>query len=153
MLGSPNGGSRANDKGVTYVAFTVLALGVAVKATYVMPLSLARVAICAASMSSVLISPPSPARPSPRRKHLLEFCRSLSSLRGMRLIGDDGKRLTFGGRQLTDLFERERKRLDGADDDLLALCQRLRQLSALAVASDLMVATTPVVRWKSNSAS
>ena len=88
-----------------------------------------------------------------RRKHLLEFCCSLASLRGMRLIGDDGKRLAFGGRQLADLFEREGKCLDGADDDLLARCQRLRKLSAFARPSDLIGGHHPVVRWKSNSAS
>ena len=41
-------------------------------------------------------------------------------------------RLAFGGRQLADFFERERKCLDRANDDLLARSERLRELPAFA---------------------
>ena len=50
----------------------------------------------------------------------------------MRLVGDDGKPLAFGGREFADFFERERKCLDRANDDLLARCERLRKLPAFA---------------------
>ena len=50
----------------------------------------------------------------------------------MGLIGDHGEALALGSCQLLNLLQGEREGLDGADDDLLAVLQRLGELSALA---------------------
>ena len=71
----------------------------------------------------------------------------------MRLVGDDGEPLALRRRQFAHRLQRKGKGLDGADDDLLARRQRLGELAALAAPSLLMVATTPCVRSKSESAS
>ena len=52
----------------------------------------------------------------------------------MRLVGDHREPLALRRRQLAHGLEREGEGLDGADHDLLAAGQRLRQLAALAAA-------------------
>ena len=65
------------------------------------------------------------------REHLFQLGRRLAGLRGVRLVGDDGKPLAVGRGQLAYRVQREREGLDRADDDLLALRQRIGELLAL----------------------
>jgi hypothetical protein len=71
----------------------------------------------------------------------------------VRFVGDHGKALALGGGQFLHRFDGEGEGLDGADHNLLVARQRLGQFAALAALRPLMVATTPVVRWKSKIAS
>ncbi len=103
-----------------------------------MPLSAVRAVICARRMSSK----PDFATilellPLLGAKHLLQLRRRLARLRTVRLIGDHGESFALGRRQLSDLFQRERKGLDGADDDLLVPGERLGKFAALAAAFSL----------------
>src|SRR5579862_4078065 len=50
----------------------------------------------------------------------------------MRLVGYNGEAFTVGSGKLLDRLEGKRKRLDGANNDLLAAGQSLRQLAAFA---------------------
>ena len=86
-----------------------------------MPLSPARAAICAASMSSVLdLAAVLQLGHFLGRKHLLELGRRLAGLRAVRLVGDDRKALALRRRQFAHRRQREGEGLDRADDDLLA---------------------------------
>ena len=100
-----------------------------------MPLSLARAAICAASMSSVLTSPPSPSSASSSgdstafslaaASPVCELCASSAIT---------ANRLPSVAASFAHRLQREGERLDGADDDLLVARQRLGQFAALAAA-------------------
>ena len=119
-----------------------------------MPVSLAAAAICAANRSSVPTSPPSASSAEFFcAQQLLELGCRLARLAAVRLVGDHGKALALRGCQLLHGLEGEWEGLDGAHHNLLAAAQRLGQLAALAAASPLMVATTPLVRSKSKMAS
>ena len=103
-----------------------------------MPLSLARAAIWAASMSSVLTSPPSSSSASSSGDSTcLSFAAASPVCEECASSAITANRLALGGRELADLLQREGEGLDGADDDLLARRQRLRELPALAGALGL----------------
>jgi DNA-binding MltR family transcriptional regulator len=59
----------------------------------------------------------------------------------VRLVDDDGE-ASPAVRVLADLLEEERERLDGADDDLLARLQELRELLRLRVPEPATAPTT-----------
>ena len=98
-----------------------------------MPASLARAAIWAARMSSVLTSPPSfSSASSSRTQHGLQLGRRLAGLGTVRLVGDHREAFALGGGQFAHGFEGEGEGLDRADDDLLVAGERLGQFAALA---------------------
>jgi hypothetical protein len=86
-----------------------------------------------ARMSCVLTSPPSfQIGELLGTQHRLQLGRRLARLRAVGLVCNHGKALALGGRQIADGVDRERKGLDGADDDFLVAGEGFGELAALA---------------------
>src|SRR5258708_10489719 len=84
-------------------------------------------------MSSVLSSPPPPSSASSSGDSTcLSFAAASPVCEECASSAITANRLAFCGRELPGLLQCEREGLDGANDDLLACRQRLRELPARA---------------------